>query len=147
LSEIQHFLANPLPPPGPHDRIFAMMKHRPIVSRNRDMMGCTAVFRGAKVPVQSPQDHLKAGESPQRERPGHMTRDQVKEVIQRVLTWPRERQEDAVQMLLALEAQEGELYHPDDDEWAAIEEGVAQAKRREVVSVDEIAALFKPRGS
>jgi hypothetical protein len=72
-----------------------------------------------------------------------MTRDQVKEVIERVLTWPRERQEDAVQMLLALEAREGELYHPDDDEWAAIEEGFAQARRREAVSADEVAALFK----
>jgi hypothetical protein len=75
-----------------------------------------------------------------------MTRDQVKEVIERVLTWPRERQEDAAQMLLALEAREGELYHPGDEEWAAIEEGVAQAKRRESVSADEIAALLKPRG-
>ncbi len=74
-----------------------------------------------------------------------MTRDQVKEVIERVLTWPRE--EDAVQMLLALEAREGELYHPDDDEWAAIEEGFAQARRREAVSADEVAALFKQRGS
>ena len=75
-----------------------------------------------------------------------MTRDQVKEVIERVLTWPRKRQEDAAQMLLALEAREGELYHPGDEEWAAIEEGVAQAKRRESVSADEIAALLKPRG-
>ena len=75
-----------------------------------------------------------------------MTRDQVKEVIERVLTWPRERQEDAAQMLLALEAREGEFYHPDDGEWAAIEEGVAQAKRREAVSAEEIAALFKQRG-
>ena len=74
-----------------------------------------------------------------------MTRDQVKQVLDRVLTWPRERQEDAAQMLLALEAREGEFYHPDDDEWAAIEEGFAQAKRREAVSADEIAALFKPR--
>jgi hypothetical protein len=76
-----------------------------------------------------------------------MTRDQVKEVIERVLTWPRERQEDAVQMLLAMEAREGELYHPDDDEWEAIEEGFAQAKRREAVSADEIALLLAPRGS
>lgn len=76
-----------------------------------------------------------------------MTKDQVKEVIERVLTWPPERQEDAAQMLLALEAQEGELYHPDDEEWAAIEEGVAQAKRGEAVSADEIAALFKQRAS
>jgi hypothetical protein len=76
-----------------------------------------------------------------------MTKDQVKEVLDRVLTWPRERQEDAARMLLVLEAREGELYHPADDEWAAIEEGFAQAKRGEAVSADEIAALFKPRGS
>src|SRR5882757_4153596 len=75
-----------------------------------------------------------------------MTKDQVKEVLDRVLTWPPERQEDAAQLLLALEAQEGEFYHPDDDELAAIEEGLAQAKRGEFVSADEIAALLKPGG-
>ncbi len=75
-----------------------------------------------------------------------MTEDQVKEVLNRVLTWPHERQEDAAQLLLALEAREGELYHPHDDEWLAIEEGYAQAKRGEFVSVEEIAALFQPRG-
>ncbi|QDW37071.1 hypothetical protein FFI89_007910 [Bradyrhizobium sp. KBS0727] len=76
-----------------------------------------------------------------------MTKEQVKEVLDRVLTWPQERQEDAAQMLLALEAREGEFYHPDDDEWTAIQQGFAQAKRGEAVSADEIAALFKPRGS
>jgi hypothetical protein len=60
-----------------------------------------------------------------------MTDDQVKEILDRVLTWPRERREDAAQMLLALEAREGEYYHPDDDEWAAIQEGLAQARRGE----------------
>ena len=50
-------------------------------------------------------------------------------------------------MLLVLEARQGELYHPDDDEWAAIQEGLAQARRGEAVSADEIATLFKPRGS
>lgn len=76
-----------------------------------------------------------------------MTRDRVKEVIERVLTWPRERQEDAVQMLLALEAREGELYHPDDGEWEAIEKGFAQARRHEAASADEITGLLKSRGS
>ena len=76
-----------------------------------------------------------------------MTRDQVKEVIERVLTWPQKRQEDAAQMLLALEAHEGEFYHPDDDEWAAIQQGLDQAKRGETVSADEIAKLFGPRRS
>jgi hypothetical protein len=62
-----------------------------------------------------------------------MTKDQVKEVLDRVLTWPPERQEDAAQLLLALEARKGERYHPSDDEWAAIEEGFAQAERSETV--------------
>ena len=64
-----------------------------------------------------------------------MTKDQVKEVLDRVLTWPRERQEDAAQMLLALEAGDGELYHPSGDEWVAIDEGLAQARRGEAVDV------------
>jgi uncharacterized protein (DUF433 family) len=43
--------------------IFAMMKDQPIVSGNRDVMGCTAVFHGTRVPVQTPLDNLDAGES------------------------------------------------------------------------------------
>ncbi|RED37456.1 hypothetical protein BJ123_10730 [Rhodopseudomonas thermotolerans] len=73
-----------------------------------------------------------------------MTDEQVKEILNRVLTWPRERREDAAQLLLALEAREGEFYQPDDDEWAAIEEGLAQASRGEFASADEIAALLSP---
>jgi hypothetical protein len=64
-----------------------------------------------------------------------MTRDEVKEVLDRVLTWPPERQEEAAELLLALEAQDGEFYHPTDDEMAAIEEGLAQAQRGEFVEV------------
>ena len=48
---------------GPHDMIFAMMKDRPIVSRNRNVMGGTAVFHGTKVPVQGLLDYREAGES------------------------------------------------------------------------------------
>jgi len=43
--------------------IFAMMKDRPIVSRNRNVMGGTAVFHGTKVPVQGLLDYREAGES------------------------------------------------------------------------------------
>ncbi|MFT4279500.1 MAG: hypothetical protein QM576_24400 [Rhodopseudomonas sp.] len=73
-----------------------------------------------------------------------MTDEQVKEILDRVLTWPRERREDAAQLLLALEAREGEFYQPDDDEWAAIEQGLAQARRGEFASADDIAALLSP---
>jgi predicted transcriptional regulator len=72
-----------------------------------------------------------------------MTKDRVKEVLDRVLTWPPERQEDAAQLLLALEAQEGELYHPNDDELAAIEEGLAEAKRGEFVSAEHVIAFLE----
>ena len=43
--------------------IFAMMKDRPIVSRNRDVMGGTAVFHETRVPVPTLLDYLEAGES------------------------------------------------------------------------------------
>jgi uncharacterized protein (DUF433 family) len=43
--------------------IFAMMKDRPIGSRNRDVIGGTAVFHGTRVPVQTLLDYLEARES------------------------------------------------------------------------------------
>jgi predicted transcriptional regulator len=73
-----------------------------------------------------------------------MTKDQVKEILDRVLTWPPERQEDAARMLLALEAQGGDVYQPSDDEWAAIQEGFEEAKRGEFASDEDVAAFWKP---
>ncbi|MGD0144411.1 MAG: DUF433 domain-containing protein [Rhizomicrobium sp.] len=35
----------------------------PVVSRNEDVMGGAAVFRGTRVPVQTLLDYLEAGES------------------------------------------------------------------------------------
>jgi uncharacterized protein (DUF433 family) len=43
--------------------IFAMMKDRPVVSRNRDVMGGTVVLHGTMVPMQTLLDYLEAGES------------------------------------------------------------------------------------
>ena len=74
-----------------------------------------------------------------------MTKDQVKEILDRVLTWPPERQEDAAQMLLMLEAQGGDTYRPSEDEWAAIQEGLEEAKRGEFASDDDVAAFWKQR--
>ena len=76
-----------------------------------------------------------------------MTKEQIKAVLERVLTWPPDRQKDAADMLLFLEAQEGELYHPSDDEWAAIQEGVEQVRRGDIASAEEIEALWKRHGS
>jgi len=46
-----------------------------------------------------------------------------------------------------LEAQEGELYHPSDDEWIAIQEGLDQARRGEFASDEEMDALWKRFGA
>jgi hypothetical protein len=75
-----------------------------------------------------------------------MTKNQIKAVLDRVLTWSPERQQDAAEILLMLEAQEGEFYHPSDDEWAAIQEGLEQARRGEFVPDEEIEALWKRHG-
>ena len=75
-----------------------------------------------------------------------MTNEQIRAVLHRVLTWPPERQREAADMLLLLEAQEGELYHPSDDEWAAIQEGVDEVGRGEVVSAEEMDAFWKQQG-
>ena len=63
-----------------------------------------------------------------------MTKDQVKQVLDRVLTWPPERQEDAAQLLLHLEAHEGALCHASDEEWAVIEKGFAEYGERVEIS-------------
>jgi hypothetical protein len=75
-----------------------------------------------------------------------MTKAEIKAVLDRVLSWPPERQEDAAAMLLTLEAQEGEVYHPSEDEWVAIQEGLDQAKRGEFASDEEMEALFSRFG-
>jgi hypothetical protein len=40
-----------------------------------------------------------------------MDTDQIKAVLDRVLTWPIERQKDAVEMLLMMEASDASPYH------------------------------------
>ena len=72
-----------------------------------------------------------------------MTKEQIRAVLDRVLTWPPDRQQDAAELLLMLEAQEGELYHPSDEEWAAIQEGLEQARRGEFVPDEEMEAFWK----
>jgi predicted transcriptional regulator len=74
-----------------------------------------------------------------------MSKEQIKAVLDRVLTWPPARQQDAADMLLWLEAKEGELYHATAEEQVAIEEGLAQAERGEFVSDGEMDAFWKRR--
>ena len=72
-----------------------------------------------------------------------MTKDQINDVLERVRTWPQEQQAYAAEVLLAIEAQQGEALQVSDEEWSAIQEGNAQAERGEFVSDEEIAAFWK----
>jgi hypothetical protein len=52
-----------------------------------------------------------------------MTKDQMKAVLDRVLTWPSKRQEDAARLLTEMEEQDASPYRLSDEQ-------VAEVKRR-----------------
>jgi hypothetical protein len=49
-----------------------------------------------------------------------MTRDQVKAVLDRVLSWPPERQEDAAELLALIEEQDRSPYRLTDEQLAEV---------------------------
>ena len=73
-----------------------------------------------------------------------MTQDEIKAVLDRVLTWPRERQEEAVAVLASLDP-------ADDSDYQLTEEQVEEVRRRladpnpKTLSIDEVFARFRMR--
>jgi len=49
-----------------------------------------------------------------------MTKEQIKEILDRVLTWPPERQEDAAEILISIEAQDKSDYRLNDEQLAEL---------------------------
>jgi hypothetical protein len=71
-----------------------------------------------------------------------MTKEQIDAVFERVRTWRLERQEDAARTLLILEQQSRFFEHMTEEEWADLEEALAEAEREEPVPDEEVQALF-----
>jgi hypothetical protein len=74
-----------------------------------------------------------------------MTREQVKEILDRVLTWPPKRQEDAARVLSEMEEQDASPYRLADEQVEEVGRRRADfAEGRERYATDEeMAALWK----
>ena len=75
-----------------------------------------------------------------------MTRQEIDAVLDRVRTWPEERQEDAAALLLMMEEQGPGLYVLDEEEERALDEAEAAADRGEFATeeeVDDILSRFR----
>jgi predicted transcriptional regulator len=75
-----------------------------------------------------------------------MTNEPIDAVLERVRRWPPERQAYAVEVLQLIEAQSTQPIQVSDEEWAAIQEGNAQAERGEFVSDADMSAFFRRHG-
>jgi hypothetical protein len=71
-----------------------------------------------------------------------MTEEQLEAIFERVRAWPASKQQDAVELLLALESQGQEPYVLSADERADAEAGLAELDAGKLASEAEVAAVF-----
>jgi hypothetical protein len=72
----------------------------------------------------------------------------LKQVLERVETWPEEDQEELAEVARDIEARRTGTYHATPEELEAIDEALGQVARGEVASEEEIEAAFaKFRGA
>ena len=77
-----------------------------------------------------------------------MTKEQVKEILDRVLKWPAQRQEDAARMLREMERQDESRSRLTDDQVAEVERKRAafRAGEERNATDEEVAALWQKCG-
>ena len=62
----------------------------------------------------------------------------LEDVLERLKSWPQQRQEEAVRLLEAMEQAGTTPYRMSPEERAAVDVGLAQSKRGELVSDEEM---------
>jgi hypothetical protein len=77
-----------------------------------------------------------------------MTKGQVKEILDRVLTWPPQRQEDAARVLADMEAQDQSPYRLSEEQVEEVQRRRQQFRDGDERSAteEEVAALWKKCG-
>ena len=75
-----------------------------------------------------------------------MTRDQVKAVLDRVLTWPRQRQEDAAEMLTLMEEQDKSTLRLTDEQAAEVRRRLANPSPNRIPA-EEVFKRFRSSGA
>jgi hypothetical protein len=72
-----------------------------------------------------------------------MTSRTLKEVMQRVETWPEAPQEELADIALQIEAElKGGVYHASPEELAGIDRGVNAARERRFATDEQVDAVF-----
>ena len=73
-----------------------------------------------------------------------MTKDQVKEILDRVLTWPPKRQEDAARVLSEMEAQDTSPHHLTDEQLEEVRRRLADPNPK-FLTLEEVRERFARR--
>jgi len=73
-----------------------------------------------------------------------MTRDQVKEILDRVLTWPAERQADVARVVELMEEQDASPCQLTDEQVAEVKRRLADPNPK-FVTLDEVRERFARR--
>ena len=71
-----------------------------------------------------------------------MTKEQIDAILDRVHAWPASRQEDAAQILLAMEAEGTAPYALSEDERRDLREALEEVVRGELATDAEVEAVF-----
>jgi hypothetical protein len=70
----------------------------------------------------------------------------TKSVLEQVASWPEQDQDELAEYAREIEARRTGVYVLSDEEWADLQEGIAQADRGELVSDDVVAKADKRHG-
>jgi predicted transcriptional regulator len=76
-----------------------------------------------------------------------MTKHSLEILIERIASWPDEAQEEFVKSLADIERRHKGIYRLNDEERAAVRQGLADLKAGRLASDDAVAAVFSRYGA